>query len=295
MKLRFLILFFFCSFLFAQENISSKFKLVFKINNENIEKVKKSIEGKTYIYYEQMCIDTINNELSLGLLISNDDSKNKIIFVNQNGDILFESDYFDYIFDVIGEPAQFRYLNSKLYLAGYKEKSLLITGDTVKIVNSPWLEFALRQQYPGANFKYEVGFLGYSPLFKIVDNNLYTIELDGTFYQYKLEKNSSKLIAHYELPLPVNNLKDFLELWLDPIVGKYGNDIFLWGRNHELVYYNIKAKKLKSFSIKNLFSAYNIGQILTNFEEQGLSYYSIPNTFYIFVYTDKGIHIFRYE
>jgi hypothetical protein len=235
--------------------------------------------------------------LSLGLLISNEDSKNKIIFVNQNGDILFESDYFDYIFDVIGEPAQFRYLNSKLYLAGDKEKSLLIIGDTVKIVNSPWLEFALRQQYPGANYKYEVGFLGYSPLFKIVDNNLYTIELDGTFHQYKLEKNSSKFIAHYELPLPdsVNNLKDFLELWLDPIVGKYGNDIFLWGRNHELVCYNIKTKKLRSFSIKNLLSTYNIGQILTNFEEQGLSYYSIPNTFYIFVYTDKGIHIFRYE
>ncbi len=286
MKLRFLILLFFCSFLFAQENISSKFKLVFKINSENIEKVKKSIEGKTYIYYEQMCIDTINKELTLGLLIWDDKlSKNKVIFVNQNGDILFESNYFNYIFDVIGEPAQFRYFNSKIYLAGSTGKALLIEKDSIKFVESPWLEFKLRGKYSGPNFKYEVGFLGYSPLFKIMDNNLYTIELDGTFDQYKLEKNSSKFIAQYELPLPdtVNNLKDFLVLWLDPIVGKYGDVIFLWGRAHELVSYNIKNKKLKSFSIQNLFSAYNIGQILTDLETMGLSYYSLPNTSYIVV------------
>jgi len=250
MKLRFLILLLFCSFLFAQENISSKFKLVFKINSENIEKVKKSIEGKTYIYYEQMCVDTINNELSLGLLISNDHLKNKIIFVNPNGDILFESDYFDYIFGVIGEPAQFRYFNSKIYLAGSMEKSLLIEKDSIRFVESPWLEFNLRKKYPGPNYKFEVGFLGYSPLFKMMDENLYTIELDGTFEHYKIKTKFASYVETYKLPLPEdkNNLQNFLELWLDPIVGKYGNDIFLWGRNHELVYYNIKTKKLKSFS-----------------------------------------------
>jgi len=125
MKMIVYLLLIFCSLLSAEQTLKSRFNLVFHITTENVDKIYKKLDASNSINYEQMCVDTIGNKLNLGLLIQKN-YKNKVIFVNQNGNILKETNYVQYVFDVIGEPGQFRKIESQLYLGGYKDKAFLM-------------------------------------------------------------------------------------------------------------------------------------------------------------------------
>ena len=226
MKMILTLILLLCSILKATEDIQDNFKLIFKISTENINKVIKNVE---IIQQNQMYIEKNNDQLTLGVLIINN-FKHKVIFFDENGNLVKETASIDNLYNILGDAACFRYLDSKIYFDGDNEHACYIKDNTFEIIPSPWLEYKLREQYHHVDFQYKTSTFGYCPLFTIKEKLIYTIDMTGLFTIWTREK-FPKFVAKYMIPLSqIIEDSDFILGTGDLIIGKYGNAIFLWTR-----------------------------------------------------------------
>ena len=280
-------------FSFSQILSENNFELAAFVPEELLVNMQNTYEGRTSIYYEQMCIVNSPNSLLIGIIL-NKNYKNKVVFIDEKGNISRETNWVNHIPTDLGEPLAFRSLDNEIYLAADGHNAYCVKEDSLVLVDSPFTEVNLRGKYSGVNFQYEVSFLGYVPLFRITNKYICNIDLNGFFSQYTRE---TMWVRSFTIKFPEKNTtidKQF-SLWLDFIIGFYDEVLFLWARGSELIVYDSTSKKLEQFKIAELFSSYDIGIVKSKAESLGLSYYALSDTFYIFCYTSKGIYLFKYK
>lgn len=269
----------------------SDLQLVFHITQINIKQFEK-ISDSEICFYNIMAVKKNNNEYFLGLIARNNIRLNDIKFywIKQNGKILSEFNIPQNIDKLTGDDYLIRNNQGKIYFSGNLEKAYLLNDTCMTEVDNFWNKKNINSKYPNCKLNYIKGVLSEYPFFYLNGSDIFNIEFDGQCQVY----TNGILTKKQKIKIPAEFVNGENDLWEDPIITIKNNKIFFWYRSDKIEYFDINKNELLNISLEKLFVKYKVGKIKRIAEMAGIGKYADDETFYLIIYADNGIFIFKY-
>lgn len=280
---------------FVPDPIEDSFKLIYVVASGVIHEVQKANDAE-YFYFGTVFVDSVDGQLCVGLMLSKKMyAMKKFLLIDSSGRVHKSWPWFsdEKIWGSDGWATMtFRYLDSNVYYGDFKEKSVLL-GDSLEVVENPWTDNNLEKRYPSI-FKNNptCDSAKWFPLVRITRTHIYTLDCMGVV---RVFESSLRMVheIHMRYSSPDHDVNYFVASTdVDPFIGEFKNEVEFTGG-----YYDEGRQQHFNTSCKTdgYFAGVQIGEIKGESDYFGDSYFFRGDDFYRFLFTDKGLFVFKYE
>ena len=238
-------------------------------------------DGEHIKLYPRFCVESRKKQVRVGILVDDRAWKRSALwFLDGSGKVVQKSNWID-SHGIVGRVGQIRSLDDQIYYAATGRTAFVWSKDSLRLVPNPW--FADSSQ---STLRYAKGPDGVFPLYHKDRSDTWLF--DDKSLEAKLLDSSNKVVQSWSIGPPPTKMW----YWADPLVGYFGNELILWDSDR---IYSIRlgTKTWNSTDLYATFESGKFGEILSDAEYHGTSYFSSVGLFYVLILTEKGLFVFK--
>jgi len=230
--------------------------------------------------FPRFCITRNSREIRLGLLVGNArGDKEAFWFFDQRGRIIGRTNWISSERETL-DVWQCRLFGRRVYYGAIEGPCFLVRQDTLLKAESPWALLIHKN-----NLGYGEGPLYRVPLFQSNGEEILSLD-DSTWTITRLDLRNQGISSWH-----IGRPKETVWYWQDPIIGMFGEKLVLW-QSGRILSVNIATNERKTINLNSSRFRLRFGNIASEAEFHGISYFSMGDCFYVLMLTDRGIFVF---